>query len=157
MPYRIEQGQEVMLMLGEDSHLNNNRKFVKLDRTIVFTKSEVAHSPVEEQQDREIPPSVFTNWPWAFSIADKWSSGSGHDEVTFLYAKEVHEVVAMSDRRKAITVKGSSTNRYTIMLGSDDTPINCTCRGFRFKGKCKHHTAALTKWENGEELESDPV
>jgi len=141
MPYRIKEGQEVLL-IGE----GGITKIVKFNRTVDFDKNEILTSPLDEHQDEGISSPSVPNRPWGINISGRWE-----DVGTFtqLYAAEVHEIPKGFTPKDAITmtVQGSGTNQYTIILDRRGEPMECSCRGYRFKRKpCKHmkqHSATL--------------
>ena len=134
MPYRIQKGQEVLLV---DS--NGKSTIVNFNRTVDFDKSELITSPLDEHHDEGISgPVKYYHWPWGINIVDKWENSN---EITQLYAAEVHELAKGFAPKTAntVVVQGSGTNQYTILLTETGYPKECSCRGYRFKRKpCKH-------------------
>ena len=132
MPYRIKKGQEVILV-----HKNGERKLVKFNRTVDFTKRELISSPLDEHHNEGILLRS-EDCPWGINIEGKWDDVGDYVE---LFTAEVHELNLSTAKEKVntVVVQGSGTNQYTIALNSDGDPIECSCRSYRFtRTPCKH-------------------
>ncbi len=144
MPYRVKEGQEVMLL-----YLNDNLNVVQIKRTVDFELGEVIASPLDEHRtDNNIPGSPYTGYPWGFNVESKWSDGSDANRVKSMFVEEVHQVAITTDKQEStVVVPGSGTNTYTVELDTLGYPISCTCPSFRFhRSSCKH----MDRVRNGE-------
>jgi len=133
MPYRIKKGQSVLLVSESGASRN-----VKFNRTVDFDKSELISSPLTEHQSEGIPTPSRYDYPWGISIRNKWVDVGDFVE---LYAEEIHELSKGSTYKdvNTVVVQGSGTNQYTVTLDRYGNPVECSCRGYRFKRKpCKH-------------------
>lgn len=135
MPYRIEKGSRVLLVLK-----NGDTKGVRFDKTVDFVRKELIASPMDEHRKSGTPYSIFSAYPWGFSVENKWSKGDDANDVKALYADRVRTIRAgMSKIVETVVVQGSRNNQYTIELNRLGDPISCTCPSHRFtKTSCKH-------------------
>ena len=135
MPYRIEKGSGVLLVL-----MNGEEKTVVFNKTVDFVRKELVASPMDEHRKSGIPYSTYTAYPWGFSVENKWSKGGDANEVRFLYADEVQSIRAGTSKEvNTVVVQGSKNNQYTVILSDAGDPTSCTCPAFRFRQMtCKH-------------------
>jgi len=136
MPYRVNQGQKVLLVMRD-----NSDKTVMIERQIDFSLNEVSCSPLDEHREKGINESPLFKWKWAFNVSDKWSTGDHANEVVELYANDVHQITFKSSEAQSVLVAGSGKNPYTVMIGSvgkNHVAKSCTCTGYRFRQSCKH-------------------
>jgi hypothetical protein len=142
MPYRIEKGSDVLLIMksGGPGQWPPQQLTTNFDRTVDFHKKELIASPLEEHNKDGIPESEYPAYPWGFSVTDKWSKGEKASEVEAVYADEVRSIrVGTSKKVKTVVVKGSKNNQYTVELSDAGDPTSCTCPAHRFRQKtCKH-------------------
>lgn len=132
MPYRVNQGQKVLLLMDDGSS-----RTVTIERQIDFVLGEVIGSPLDEHREKGIQESELFNWTWAFTVADKWSTGDLASEVDRLYANDVHQISFKSNEAQSVLVSGSGKNPYTVMI-ANTAAKSCTCTGYRFRQNCKH-------------------
>ena len=135
MPYRIEKGSKVLLVLKD-----GDTKDVVFDKTTDFHKKELIASPMEEHRKSGLPYSPFHAYPWGFSVENKWSKGESANDVRFIYANEVRSIRAgISKDVKTVVIQGSKNNQYTVTLSVAGDPTSCTCPAHRFRQTtCKH-------------------
>lgn len=137
MPYRVNQGQKVLLVMRDES-----TKTVEIERQVDFSLNEVSCSPLDEHKEKGINPSDLFAWKWAFNVSDKWSTGDSASSVILLYANDVHQITFKSSEAQSVLVAGSGKNPYTVMIGSvgikNYVAKSCTCTGYRFRQTCKH-------------------
>ena len=137
MPYRIEAGTEVYLEMK-----NGAVSVTKLNRTVDFTKKELVESPLEEHWGFGISAPRDGYWQWCFDVYDKWTKGTDAETVSRLSvaANDVKIInTNTSKKAKTVTVQGSGSNVHTVTLDENDTPVSCSCPGYRFKrAPCKH-------------------
>lgn len=139
MPYRIKSGQEVLLIMAD-----GKEKEVQFNRTTDFKKNELVASPLLEHNKSGIPKSDRGVYLWGFDVGAKWSKGNAAIDVQFIYTEDVHQVAFNTDKKsRTITIKGSRTNVYSVVLDKDGIARSCTCPVFRFKRQvCKHMNRA---------------
>jgi len=137
MPYRIKEGQEVLL-----KEITGESRIVKFNRMVDFTKEELVASPLDEHHAAGIPsadPALeYLGWVWGVNVAGRWSDVG---RVVTIFAKEIHTIATpyTSRNAKTVVVSGSGTNQYTLTLDDYDRALECSCRGFRYKRTpCKH-------------------
>lgn len=135
MPYRIEKGSRVLLVLQD-----GDTKSVVFDKTIDFVRKELIASPMDEHRKSGIPYSIYSAYPWGFSVEHKWSKGDDANEVRSLYVNEVRSIRAgISQEVNTVVVQGSNNNQYTVILSDAGDPTSCTCPAHRFRQMtCKH-------------------
>lgn len=137
MPYRVNNGQKVLLVMRDGS-----AKRVTIDRQVDFVLAEIVGSPLEEHRDKGIEKSKVFNWSWVFDVVDKWSTGDHANEVVKLFANDVHQTSFKSTESQSVLVSGSGKNPYTVMIkaivGDNNVAHSCTCTGYRFRKTCKH-------------------
>ena len=135
MPYRIKEGQEVLLVMSDGTH---KKTFFK--RTVDFIKAEIVSSPLSEHHNEGYAHKPLNGKSWGFDVIGKWTKGSLAKKVKYLYAETVFTVDKYTSKNEEIViVKGSKSNQYTVTLDSSGFPVRCSCPAFRFrKEKCKH-------------------
>ena len=142
MPYRIEKGSEVLLVLksGGPGQWPPQQLTTEFDRTVDFHKKELIASPLDEHNKDGIPKSAFPAYPWGFSVTNKWSKGDKASEVEAVYADKVRSIRAGTAKEvKTVVVQGSKNNQYTVTLDDAEYPTSCTCPAQRYRHMtCKH-------------------